>query len=440
MIKKAIYKGFIVGLILIATGSPASSGQEGIVSVATDSFAAGSMVSDSAASGIITSGSLVADTAQAAQEPDKVISVYARRLLERFKKSPLFITALYIVILYSIVTLVTLLIIILLHRRRRQREQLQKDCLLEIYQGLLMDYLFDEEKQDDAFRQLNKVAHNPMNRQVLIDQMIDLSVNLKGEIREKIQSLYLRIGLKKDSLRKAYSRKWHENVKGFRELAFMNIREANEKIIESLNSTNEILRMEAQIAMVRLAEENPYQFLDFLEKPLSLWEQVTLHELLIQHDLKVPPFKQWFKSENASVLIYALEMVSWFKQRGVGKMLISLFDHENAEVRETAYRVCGELGLTTTLPAMVKKYPCEVFRNRLQILQTFAKLPQERYLNFLKSTLDAEENVQLQIEATKAMENTGEPGISMLIKLMKSKSEYKNYQIIIRHVLDGRIY
>ena len=67
-------------------------------------------------------------------------------------------------------------------------------------------------------------------------------------------------------------------------------------------------------------------------------------------------------------------------------------------------------------------------------------MSKEKYLKFLKNVLDTEEDVQLQIEATNAMENTGEPGISMLIKLMKSKSEYKNYQIIIRHVLDGRIY
>ncbi len=78
----------------------------------------------------------------------------------------------------------------------------------------------------------------------------------------------------------------------------MNIRDANEQIIKSLNSGNNILRMEAQIAMVRLSDGNPYEFLDLLEKPLSLWEQVTLHELLIQHNLKVPEFKQWFTSEN----------------------------------------------------------------------------------------------------------------------------------------------
>ncbi len=114
--------------------------------------------------------------------------------------------------------MITLLIIILLNRRRLQREEKLKEYLLEKYQILLMDYLFEEEKQEEAFKELEWVANNRMNRQILIDQMIDLSVNLKGEIKEVIQNLYLRLGLKRDSLEKAYSRKWHQNVKGFREL------------------------------------------------------------------------------------------------------------------------------------------------------------------------------------------------------------------------------
>lgn len=375
-----------------------------------------------------------------AEEGRGVFFVYGGRLMERFQKSPLFITILYAVILYSIVTLIILLILILIHRRKLNREQKLKDYLLEQYQHLLMDYLFDGTKREAAFRQLDRLAYNRINRQTLIDQMIDLSVNLKGEIREEIQALYMGLGLKKDSLQKAFSRKWHNNVKGFRELAFMNIREANEKIVKSLNSGNEILRMEAQIAMVRLSDVDPYEFLDLLERPFSLWEQVTLHELQIQHNLKVPDFKRWFFSQNDSVVIFALEMVSWYKQRGAGKDILRLFEHGNEHVRGTAYTVCGDIGLKMGLQPMKKKYPVESFNNKLEILRTFARLPQEKYLKFLKSVLDTEEDVQLQIEATKAMENTGEPGISMLIKLMKSKSPYKNYQIIIRHVLDGRIY
>jgi HEAT repeat protein len=365
---------------------------------------------------------------------------YADRLQERFTKSPLLITILYIVILYSIATLITLLIIILLNRSKIQRDQEHKDYLLEEYQQLLMYYLFEEEHRKEAFEDLSRVANNSMNRQVLIDQMIDLSINLKGEIKETIKDLYFKLGLERDSLEKAHSKKWHMNVKGFRELAFMNIRDANEKIIQSLNSNNEILRMEAQIAMVRLSDRNPYEFLHLLEKPLSIWEQITLHELLIQHNLRVPAFKQWFNSENITVVMFALQMVSWFHQRGVGKEMIRIFDHKNGKVRGTAYEVCGDIGLKMALPAMTKRYPEESYNNRLEILHSFAKVPDEKYLKFLKSVLDMEEDVQLQIQATKAMENTGEPGISMLIKLMKSKSEYKNYQIIIRHVLDGRIY
>jgi hypothetical protein len=388
----------------------------------------------------VVQDSTVESTADSIQQEAPWVIRYADGLQLRFENSPLLITILYIVILYSLVTLITLLIIILLNRSRMQREQKQKDYLLEEYQKQLMDYIFEEEKRPDALRDLRLVANNQMNRQVLIDQMIDLSINLKGEIKETIKELYFKLGLERDTLEKAHHRKWHMNVKAFRELAFMNIKDGNEMIMQSLNSNNEILRMEAQIAMVRLSDGNPYEFLHLLEKPLSIWEQITLHELLIQHNLKVPAFKQWFKSENITVVMFALQMVSWFHQRGVGKEMISVFDHENERVRGTAYKVCGDIGLKMALPAMIKKYDGETFNNKLEILRTFAKVPEEKSLKFLKSVLDKEDDVQLQILATKAMENTGEPGISMLIKLMKSKSEYKNYQIIIRHVLDGRIY
>jgi hypothetical protein len=58
-------------------------------------------------------------------------------------------------------------------------------------------------------------------------------------------------------------------------------------------------------------------------------------------------------------------------------------------------------------------------------------------IGFLKLVIDKEEDVQLQIEATKAIRNNGDEGVKALVKLMES--EYKNYSIIIKHVLDRRI-
>ena len=385
-------------------------------------------------------GENAAINSETAEEDQSFIKRYSRYVILHFKKSPLLITILYIVILYSIITLIVLLIFILINRARMEREQRIKESLSENFQQQIMDYLFDPDRKEEVTRHLVEVASDKFKRQILINQMIDLSVNLKGQIKERIKDLYLKLGLKRDSLQKARSRRWHENIKGFRELAFMNIREANEDIIEALNSSNETLRMEAQIALVRLSDDNPYHFLNFMEKPFSLWEQITLHELVIQHNLNVPDFSQWFESKNLSVVMFGLQMVSWFQQKESEEGIIRLLEHENEAVRHAAIKVVGEIGLVNTLAHLQKIYVDQTYKNRLEILRSFAKVPDERYLEFLKSVLDMEEDVQLQIQATKAMENTGEPGISMLIKLMKSKSEYRNYQIIIRHVLDGRIY
>lgn len=362
------------------------------------------------------------------------------RIFELFEKSPTLVIVLYVVIIYSIITLIILTVFILMNRSRMKKEEELINELNIQYQQLLIDYLFEEENKESIFRNISRSASSQFRRQVLINQIIELSANMQGKAKEDLRKLFLDLGLMRDSLRKATHKKWHQKVKGFRELAYMNIRTANDHILECLNSPNQILRMEAQIALVRLSDDNPYEFLSFLEKPLARWEQITLHELVIQHNLNVPLFGKWFESENLSIVKFSLQMVSWFKQKEAVEDVVKLLSHENEDVRAQAIRTCGDLGMDLVLGELKNRYSLEGIENRKDILETFGKIPNPEYLDFLNEILDTEDDVQLQILATKAMENMDEPGIARLIKLMKSKSEYKNYQIIIRHVLDGRIY
>lgn len=368
------------------------------------------------------------------------LSTVSERIFQIFEKSPAFILALYTIITYSIVALVVLTIYILLNRRHMEDTSRRKNRLSEQYQGLLIDYFFTSDKENEVKAELLRIANSVFNRQILINQIIDLGVNMQGNEKMRLRDLYLDLGLKRDSLKKVYSRKWHKNIKGFRELSFMNIREANNQIIHFLNSSNKILRMEAQIALVRLSDENPYEFLDVLKQPLSVWEQITIHELLMQHNLSAPDFKQWFTSKNLTIVQFSLQMVARFNQLDALPGVINLLQHEDDEIRKESIRTCGELRQVEALEPMKSIYPNESYQNKTEILVAFGKIPDEKYLEFLNEVLDMEEDVQLQILATKAMENLDEPGIARLIKLMKSKTEYKNYKIIIRHVLDRRIY
>ena len=87
-------------------------------------------------------------------------------------------------------------------------------------------------------------------------------------------------------------------------------------IYKALNSSNEILRMEAQIALVRLSDDNPFEFLSHLTRPFSLWEQITLHELMIQHQIDPSRhLKNGCTSPNPTVVMFALRMIREFKQK-----------------------------------------------------------------------------------------------------------------------------
>jgi len=351
-----------------------------------------------------------------------------------FGKSIAFVNALIITIIASIALMLMLLVFILMNRRRMEREARLHQYLLEKYQGLIVDYLFGTVTPDD-FR---PIASDNYRRQVLIDEMIDVSINLKGEEAKKLLSLYKHLGLDRDSLARANSLRWHKKIKGFRELAFMNIKEGNDAIFKALNSSNEILRMEAQIALVRLSDKDPFEFLSHLERPFSLWEQITLHELLVQHNIVVPPFSKWLTSPNSTVVMFALRMIREFKQKDAEEGVNEVLTHSDPSVRQLAVQVAGDLEFRSTLDTMKRMYKNQEYNICLEIVKAMGKMPDLSMLGFLKLVLDKEDDVQLQIEATKAIENNGEEGVKTLVKLMKS--EYKNYNIIVRHVLDRRIF
>lgn len=351
-----------------------------------------------------------------------------------FGKSFAFVNALIVTIFISIVTMIILLGIILLNRARMEKEEKLRQYLAETYQSMIIDFLFTG-TSPDQFRQ---IASNSFRRQALIDQMIDVSVNLKGDAEEKLRGLYLYLGLDNDSVKKAHDFRWHKKIKGFRELAFMNIKDANFTIYKALNSKNDILRMEAQIALVRLSDKDPFGFLFELRKPFSLWEQITLHELIIQHDLPVPAFRKWLHAANPTVVMFALRMIREFKQKDSEDEVREILDHPSSKVRRLAIQVAGDLDMRSTLDIMKRMYKSQDYPTCIEILRAMAKMPDTSLLGFLKLVLDKEDDVQLQIEATKAIENNGEEGVKALVKLMKS--EYKNYNIIVRHVLDRRIF
>ncbi len=117
--------------------------------------------------------------------------------------------------------------------------------------------------------------------------------------------------------------------------------------------------------------------------------------------------------------------------------MLSLLEHTNPEIRNQTIQVFGNLKIIESLPHLKRIYKNETYSNCMTIVSAMGKMPDNSMLSFLKLVLDKEDDVQLQIEAAKAINKMGEEGSVALTKLLNS--DYKNYQIIIKHVLDKRI-
>ncbi len=332
-----------------------------------------------------------------------------------------------------ILVMVIVLIITLILRTRRQKLGRQKQKLREEYQDSITEYLFDEGTgQPENLRE----ADSQRKKQILIDEIMQLYANLSGEISNKLRELYLDLGLDNESVQKTKSPQWHVRAKGFRELAQMNIQSVNDQIELCLNSSNDILRMEAQLAMVRLNFEEPFSFLNKLEQPFTSWEQLHVYEMIQRYQIAVPEFSFWLSSRNETIVVFAIRMIRAFKQENAFALLIPFLKHDNYEIREETFMTLGDLGNPQALSLLQERFGYESQPGRLQILRAIGKMPDESNVDFLRGVL--EPSSELRLEAADALARIESFGVKGIETILKRSDE--DLQAVARHILDNKIH
>lgn len=342
-------------------------------------------------------------------------------------------------IIFCISIMIVLLVFMLFNRTKLERREKIKQDLLVQYQNLILAYLEPWSDHNHYFSSLKKLLKSKFRKQLLINQIADISLNAKGDTSANLKKLFFDLKLHKITYRNLHSGHWHKKIQAFKELYALNITDKNKVIYKYINSKNDILRMEAQIALVDLAKEvdsNPFEFLTKLKHPFSLWEQITLHQIMVQRELRVPNFGQWLLHDNHTVQMFCLRMIREYKQIDNRERIKYLTFNTHPAVRKLAYEVIGDLQLNDIMAQVKFNYKDEPQDIKLEMLKSMTKSPDPSLLDFLHKIVDTEQDADLLIEAVKAIHSM-EGGDKFLKDMMDQ--EYKNYNIIIKHVLDHRI-
>jgi hypothetical protein len=284
--------------------------------------------------------------------------------IEYFEQFPLIIKLLWIIIVFFVITVLVLISYLKMLRSYLRKEWGKTTKYEKEYELVLLTYLFSGNEVDEVspkqqliIDQLKDSSKDKLKRKILVSLLMKLNKSISGEMSESIKRLYSQTGLIGYGIAQLKSNQWHVIAKGIRELSEFQSIEVYNEVFNIRNHVNREIRKEVQLYLVSLFNFKGLVFLDDLKTFLSEWDQIKLLEELHRGETQViPNITSWLRSENESVVFFALKLAKIYNQFEVKNTLIDLLLHKNKKVRIQVILILGHLHVVESKEVLKRNF------------------------------------------------------------------------------------
>lgn len=363
--------------------------------------------------------------------------VFLRILVEQQLNSNIILIIIPMILLsivFSFISIFGLSVFVLLSLAKNKKKTHLVGKLDIFYRDLIIDFLINDSQI--ALSELREAKTN-LAKKIIIEQIINLKKTIIGNSADKLRTLFIELGYDRYVTRKLNSIFWHVKVENIRILSVMLIEGVSKKIGKFINSENPILRMEAQLALINLDRENPYQFLEILEYPLTEWDQVNIYDTTVRNSLILPDFAGFLETPNKTVTIFSLKMIGAFKQKHAYEQVKPLVNNPNEKISRQAIQTLGELNNTETIAFFSKLFPLQSPENKVAMIRSISKIGGNEAITFMEEKLYDDE-FDIQMESSKALYNLQLKNKAYLEKVV-TETNNENLATIFKHLTDRRI-
>ena len=255
---------------------------------------------------------------------------------------------------------------------------------------------------------------NARFRKVLTKEILSAKKNMSGAAGLFLQKLYLQLNLDHYALKNLSSKKWHLKAKAIQDIGIMNLKAHLSKIYRQTNNKNELVRMEAQIAVIKLIGFDGLRFLDVVSYQINDWQQIKLlSELSYLPANNFSGIDNWLLSENDSVVIFALKLIRGFHRFELYHQVEECLLHMSVNVRYQAILALEKIYNENTSEMLLKQYAIEVVKNQIAIVKTLQQIGSEEDIPLLISFLKNEAPEQKR-SIVRTIANISENGLTQL--------------------------
>lgn len=274
-------------------------------------------------------------------------------------------------------------------------------------------------------------------KKLLISEIVKNHSSFSGWSAEILREIYLQLSLDKAARKNLSSWYVHKRIAAIKELTEMLVKDECKKFLNCTDSNNEDLRLEAQKAHIRLCSDNPFQFLDTIQKPISEYHQIVLFELITKMETMArPKFSNWLNSENESVVAFSLKLIEHYQQFNAIPNLIYLINHYNLKIRASAIEILGRMEAEMAEPHFVDAYLHQPHQIKVVILTALGRIASGANLTFLYNEAQSKD-VIIKIAALRAIKAHRKNGEDLL-NTMFTEGNPEDIAIV-KQVLNERI-
>ncbi|HXR83473.1 MAG TPA: hypothetical protein VN722_04130 [Hanamia sp.] len=246
------------------------------------------------------------------------------------------------------------------------------------------DELNEVFSQPDSQKIIQQFQIEKFQKKLLISELAKTSKKFRGSTLENIQWLFEKMQLKNELLNNLKSKEWHTKAKAVQQLALLKQDWSIKEIFALTNHENILLRMEAQIAIVKLTGFEGLNFLDTISHPISEWQQLRLiQELSGQAITENVNICQWLQSKNDSVVHFALRLIEIYQQHKYYDDAAICLSHSSSGICRTAVATLSFISNETTADLLIEHYLDYNAATQLDILKILQNDGTESHLEFL---------------------------------------------------------
>lgn len=314
-------------------------------------------------------------------------------------------------VFFVLAAIVLVLIIFIVKTNKRNKDirvKRFKDLSYEPISNLLFEKSLEEiqemSKDEIAATLPKNLMKNPLFKDVLIQEIISLNKNMKGDFKQKLKLIYRKLELDKHTLKKLKSKRWDIITTGIVEINEMDVVEAEFQVIKFMNHENFYIRSNAVATLLNISSDSDLKVLAKQKYPLSKWQQMIYYRI-IRYTKDNRNISYLLESENESVRVFGVKLIRY-------------------------------LGLIDQLEILNKYYPQASDPEKIEMLRCFNMFGFVESLDIVYPDLKSK-NIDLVKEAIALIQNVGDKiSLVALLELCQLTEDFEIKKAAMKAILN----